>query len=140
MENLNIHYVKTIEEALRVSLPEVAEGPAAKIISVMERLHYKYAWALARAGKATTSADQLLEYLEGPDPSSPNLMIAAHAFARTAGGLTEADVNDSYARRSIALLRLALREKKAQITSLQTDPELAPLHGRPDFARLVGDP
>jgi ATP-dependent Lon protease len=32
-ENLNIHYVKTIEEALRVSLPSVAEGPAAKILS-----------------------------------------------------------------------------------------------------------
>ncbi len=33
LENLTIHYVKTIDEALRVSLPEVAEGPAAKILS-----------------------------------------------------------------------------------------------------------
>src|SRR5437899_826215 len=33
LENLTIHYVKTIEEALRVSLPEVAEGPAARIIT-----------------------------------------------------------------------------------------------------------
>ena len=32
LENLNVHYVKTIDEALRISLPEVAEGPAAKII------------------------------------------------------------------------------------------------------------
>jgi ATP-dependent Lon protease len=32
LENLNVHYVKTIEEALRVSLPQVAEGPAAKIL------------------------------------------------------------------------------------------------------------
>jgi ATP-dependent Lon protease len=32
-ENLSIHYVKTIEEALHVSLPAVAEGPAAKILS-----------------------------------------------------------------------------------------------------------
>jgi len=33
LENLSVHYVKTIDEALRVSLPEVAEGPAAKILS-----------------------------------------------------------------------------------------------------------
>jgi ATP-dependent Lon protease len=33
VENLNVHYVKTIAEALRVSLPEVADGPAAKILS-----------------------------------------------------------------------------------------------------------
>jgi predicted ATP-dependent protease len=33
LENLNVHYVKTIEEALHVSLPTVAEGPAAKILS-----------------------------------------------------------------------------------------------------------
>ncbi len=31
VENLSIHYVKTIEEALRVSLPEVAEALAAKV-------------------------------------------------------------------------------------------------------------
>jgi ATP-dependent Lon protease len=33
LENLNIHYVKTIDEALHVSLPAVAEGAAAKILS-----------------------------------------------------------------------------------------------------------
>ena len=33
LENLNIHYVKTIDEALRVSLPAVAEGAAAKLLS-----------------------------------------------------------------------------------------------------------
>src|SRR6516165_460393 len=32
LENLNVHYVKTIDEALKVSLPQVAEGPAAKIL------------------------------------------------------------------------------------------------------------
>ena len=32
LENLTVHYVKTIDEALQVSLPEVAHGPAAKII------------------------------------------------------------------------------------------------------------
>jgi ATP-dependent Lon protease len=32
LENLTVHYVKTIEEALRVSLPAVAQGPATKII------------------------------------------------------------------------------------------------------------
>ncbi|MGA9706239.1 MAG: hypothetical protein WBQ87_01005, partial [Candidatus Sulfotelmatobacter sp.] len=31
VENLSIHYVKTIEEALRVSLPVVAEALAAKV-------------------------------------------------------------------------------------------------------------
>jgi ATP-dependent Lon protease len=33
LANLTVHYVKTIDEALWVSLPEVAEGPAAKILS-----------------------------------------------------------------------------------------------------------
>ncbi len=33
IENLTVHYVKTIDEALRVSLPQVAEGAAAKILS-----------------------------------------------------------------------------------------------------------
>src|SRR3984893_15711585 len=33
LENLNIHYVKTIDEALHFSLPAVAQGPAAKILS-----------------------------------------------------------------------------------------------------------
>ncbi|HEX3739846.1 MAG TPA: endopeptidase La [Terriglobales bacterium] len=33
LENLQVHYVKTIDEALAVSLPAVAKGPAAKILS-----------------------------------------------------------------------------------------------------------
>ncbi|HEY4765665.1 MAG TPA: endopeptidase La [Candidatus Sulfotelmatobacter sp.] len=33
LENLTVHYVKTIDEALQVSLPEVAGGPAAKLPS-----------------------------------------------------------------------------------------------------------
>ena len=33
LDNLTVHYVKTIDEALRVSLPAVAQGPAAKILS-----------------------------------------------------------------------------------------------------------
>jgi len=33
LENLAVHYVKTIDEALQVSLPAVAEGPAAKILT-----------------------------------------------------------------------------------------------------------
>jgi ATP-dependent Lon protease len=33
LENLTVHYVKTIDEALQVSLPEVAGGPAAKVPS-----------------------------------------------------------------------------------------------------------
>jgi ATP-dependent Lon protease len=33
LENLTVHYVKTIDEALRVSLPAVAEGSEAKILS-----------------------------------------------------------------------------------------------------------
>ena len=33
LEDLTVHYVKTIDEALKVSLPEVAEGPAARILS-----------------------------------------------------------------------------------------------------------
>ncbi len=33
LENFTVHYVKTIDEALKVSLPQVAEGPAAKILS-----------------------------------------------------------------------------------------------------------
>jgi len=33
LENLTVHYVKTIGEALRVSLPEVAESAAAKLLT-----------------------------------------------------------------------------------------------------------
>src|SRR5215475_3624607 len=33
LEGLTVHYVKNIEEALAVSLPQVAKGPAAKILS-----------------------------------------------------------------------------------------------------------
>ena len=33
LENLTVHYVKTIDEALRFSLPEVAEGTAAKMLT-----------------------------------------------------------------------------------------------------------
>ena len=33
LEDLTVHYVKTIDEALKVSLPAVAEGPAAKMLS-----------------------------------------------------------------------------------------------------------
>jgi len=33
LENLTVHYVKIIDEALHVSLPQVAESPAAKILS-----------------------------------------------------------------------------------------------------------
>lgn len=32
LENLTVHYVKTIDEAFRISLPQVADSPAAKII------------------------------------------------------------------------------------------------------------
>ena len=32
LENLTVHYVKTIDEALQVSLPAVAGGPAARIL------------------------------------------------------------------------------------------------------------
>ncbi|HKU24642.1 MAG TPA: endopeptidase La [Candidatus Sulfotelmatobacter sp.] len=32
LENLNVHYVKTIDEALAVALPAVAQSPAAKLI------------------------------------------------------------------------------------------------------------
>jgi ATP-dependent Lon protease len=37
LENLNIHYVKTIDEALHFSLPAVAEGAAAKILSTLPK-------------------------------------------------------------------------------------------------------
>jgi len=33
LDGLEVHYVKTISEALRFSLPEVADGVAAKILS-----------------------------------------------------------------------------------------------------------
>ncbi|MFZ0197633.1 MAG: endopeptidase La, partial [Candidatus Sulfotelmatobacter sp.] len=47
IENLKVHYVKTIDEALRVSLPEVAESTAAKLLTTPpEPVHDK---AFARA-------------------------------------------------------------------------------------------
>ena len=43
LENLTVHYVKTIEEALRVSLPEVAQGPAAQMIPPANEAQPDYA-------------------------------------------------------------------------------------------------
>jgi ATP-dependent Lon protease len=41
LDNLKVHYVKTIEEALRVSLPEVAESAAAKLLAPTPEVHEK---------------------------------------------------------------------------------------------------
>jgi ATP-dependent Lon protease len=41
IENLTVHYVKTIDEALRVSLPAVAESTAAKMLTPQPELHDK---------------------------------------------------------------------------------------------------
>src|SRR5271154_3181755 len=49
VENLSIHYVKTIEEALRVSLPMVAEALAAKVFMETESKDSK---AESKAGKS----------------------------------------------------------------------------------------
>lgn len=46
LENLTVHYVKTIGEALRVSLPEVAESAAAKILSSKNKTEYQPAPAV----------------------------------------------------------------------------------------------
>jgi ATP-dependent Lon protease len=39
LENLSIHYVKTIDEALHVSLPSVADSPAAKMLAPVPEQH-----------------------------------------------------------------------------------------------------
>jgi ATP-dependent Lon protease len=41
IENLTVHYVKTIDEALRVSLPAVAESTAAKMLTPQPEVHDK---------------------------------------------------------------------------------------------------
>jgi ATP-dependent Lon protease len=47
LENLKVHYVKTISEALRVSLPEVAESTAAKMLSSTPAAAHDKAFAQA---------------------------------------------------------------------------------------------
>ena len=47
IENLKVHYVKTIDEALRVSLPEVAESTAAKMLSTTPAAAHDKAFAQA---------------------------------------------------------------------------------------------
>jgi ATP-dependent Lon protease len=47
IENLTVHYVKTIGEALRVSLPEVAESTAAKMLSTTPAAAHDKAFAQA---------------------------------------------------------------------------------------------
>jgi ATP-dependent Lon protease len=47
IENLTVHYVKTIDEALRVSLPEVAESTAAKMLSTTPAAAHDKAFAQA---------------------------------------------------------------------------------------------
>jgi hypothetical protein len=47
LANLSVHYVKTIDEALRFSLPEVTQSVAAKILTpTPEAIHEK---AMAQA-------------------------------------------------------------------------------------------
>src|ERR1700674_1049470 len=41
LENFTVHYVKTIDEALRVSLPAVAESTAAKLLTPTPEVHDK---------------------------------------------------------------------------------------------------
>jgi ATP-dependent Lon protease len=41
LENFTVHYVKTIDEALRVSLPAVAESTAAKLLATTPEVHDK---------------------------------------------------------------------------------------------------
>src|ERR1700693_2984368 len=41
LENFTVHYVKTIDEALRVSLPAVAESTAAKLLTTTREVHDK---------------------------------------------------------------------------------------------------
>ncbi|HWO40138.1 MAG TPA: endopeptidase La, partial [Candidatus Acidoferrum sp.] len=41
LENFTVHYVKTIDEALRVSLPAVAESTAAKLLTTTPEVHDK---------------------------------------------------------------------------------------------------
>jgi ATP-dependent Lon protease len=41
LDGLRVHYVKSIEEALRVSLPEVAESAAAKLLTPVPEVHDK---------------------------------------------------------------------------------------------------
>jgi ATP-dependent Lon protease len=47
IENLTVHYVKTIDEALRVSLPEVAESTAAKMLTTTPAAAHDKAFAQA---------------------------------------------------------------------------------------------
>src|SRR5271156_5268555 len=47
LDNLKVHYVKTIEEALRVSLPEVAESTAAKLLTTTPAAVHDKAFAQA---------------------------------------------------------------------------------------------
>ncbi len=42
LENLTVHYVKTIDEALKVSLPEVEQSPAAKILPTRKEPQQEY--------------------------------------------------------------------------------------------------
>src|ERR1022692_3828581 len=47
IDNLTVHYVKTIDEALRVSLPEVAESTAAKMLTTTPAAVHDKAFAQA---------------------------------------------------------------------------------------------
>jgi ATP-dependent Lon protease len=47
IDNLTVHYVKTIDEALRVSLPEVAESTAAKMLATTPAAVHDKAFAQA---------------------------------------------------------------------------------------------
>jgi ATP-dependent Lon protease len=64
LEGLTAHYVKTIDEALHVSLPEVAEGAAAKILSTPP--------------KATEQGYQTSTTVNQPQPQQDRVLTTSH--------------------------------------------------------------
>jgi serine/threonine-protein kinase len=135
--------VRTLE-----ALPQQGEGRAA-LRQPLDELRQGRALALARLGehaKAVAEADALAR---GKDVTSDTLYELACACAVASASVTPREggpsqagpgrLADDYARRAVELLGRAVRGGFRNLGHMRQDPDLAALHGRADFNRLLED-
>ena len=105
---------------------------------------------LARAGQHRRAAAEAADLAAGPNPDADTLYNLACVFGQTvaavradpaAGFFTRAALAEAYAAAAVALLRRLHADgyfrPPDRAKNLRTDSDFWPLHGRPDFRRLL---
>jgi tetratricopeptide (TPR) repeat protein len=111
------------------------------------------AWSLVRAGdhaRAAAEADELAALRGVPDAALYRLACLQAQCAESAGQDAQLAPAEKEARRARALDRALALLKRADAAgyfrdparreAARKEPDLAPLRGRPEFTRLLGDP